>query len=130
MRLRSLWIGAALAIACTALPACGSLHLHGTKGAIEQSLLRETPLGSSEADVLAHLAKLGVEAYFQRVNFPPSDDYPLSATGGAAYINATIGIYADAAWLFVFDTWVEAFYSFDEDERLVDIKVRKYTDAL
>jgi hypothetical protein len=93
---------------------------------IERHLLRQTPLGSSEADVQKSLHDHGVPADIRRVHVPPSPpgDYPLTKVGGEAFIHESVDHY----W-FVFRTDVEAFYVFDTCGKLVDVRVRKSVDA-
>ena len=94
---------------------------------IERHLLRKTPLGSSEADVLRFLRQQGVSADVATGHIPPSppSDYPLTKIGGEAFIHESIAHYR-----LVFRTDVEVFYIFDASGKLVDLRVRKTVDAL
>ncbi|WP_242162949.1 hypothetical protein [Lysobacter sp. M15] len=85
---------------------------------IESQLLEETPIGSSEDQVLAHLRANGLKpAPLWRGSVEPNTIYPPNTIAGNRY---TI----------IFTTSVEAFYVFGQDQRLVEIAVRKTTDAL
>jgi len=95
--------------------------------AIEGHLRRETPLGSTEAEVTKWLSNRGVVAQIARVHVPPNDpsEYPLTSVGGEAFIHESVAHY----W-FIFRTDVEAFYIFNGAGKLVDLRVRKTVDAL
>jgi hypothetical protein len=95
--------------------------------AIERHLRRETPLGSTEAEVAKWLSGRGVVARIARVHVPPSppSDYPLTSVGGEAFIHESVAHYR-----FVFRTDVEVFYIFNAAGRLVDLRIRKSVDAL
>jgi hypothetical protein len=92
---------------------------------IEQFLVQATPLGASQADVQTWLEKQGVTAEIHKAAIPPNSDYPRSRTGGASFIHESIAHF----WL-PFRTDIEAFYTFNHSGRLVDIRVRRTTDAL
>lgn len=92
---------------------------------IEQFLLQATPLGQSEESVLRWLNQQNVAAKVRRVEVPPHSNYPRTRTGGASFIHESIAHF----WL-PFRTDIEVFYTFDRAGRLVEIRVRKTTDAL
>ena len=123
------WIGLGLTLAMFALvfgivfP--GRVVYWRSPEKIERFLLQATPLGQSEESVLRWLSKQHVEAQVRRVDIPPNSDYPRTRTGGASFIHESIAHY----WL-PFRTDVEVFYTFDPAGRLVEIRVRKTTDAL
>ena len=95
-------------------------------GGIESYLLTETPLGSSEDQVLAYLRSQDFNpAPTWRGVVEPNTIYPPNAVAGNSFIRATVGEY-----MMVFTTSVEAFYIFGPDRRLVEIAVRKSTESL
>ncbi len=97
-----------------------------SEASIQRSLLRETPLGSSRDDCLAFA---GERVWGTRVRlnggFMKQDSLkPIEIVGDTSF-SANLGHY----WL-PFRTDVEAFWGFDASGRLVEIWVRKSTDAL
>jgi hypothetical protein len=87
--------------------------LWGTPAPIEQYLLHETPLGSSREDVQNWLRA------------PRADSPVPTLPQGGRTLHTSIFHYS-----LVFETAVEVFYTFDAQGRLVDLRVRKTTDAL
>ena len=119
---------AAALIGCTWVGAVvfSNRHWYDSPDRIESHLLSETPLGSSEEEVLRYLRKEAVR--FEppwRGAVAPNTLYPPNTVAGSSYIDAVVGEYA-----IVFGTSVEAFYIFDANRRLVEIAVRKTTDGL
>jgi hypothetical protein len=94
---------------------------------VERYLLTQTPLGTSETAVGTWLTTMGVNAQLNRVHVRPKPlgDYPLTAVGGESFIHAPI-----VSYRLVFRSWVEVFYIFGADDRLVDLRVRRSTDSL
>lgn len=93
---------------------------------IEAHLLAETPLGTSEEAVFARLKANGVEPTpVWRGEVRPNTSFPPTTVAGSSFAHVAI-----AEYRIIFTTTVEAFYVFDADRRLVDIAVRKTTDAL
>lgn len=93
---------------------------------IESQLLEETPIGSSEDQVLAHLRANGLKpAPLWRGSVEPNTIYPPNTIAGNSFTHAVVGEYT-----IIFTTSVEAFYVFGQDQHLVEIAVRKTTDAL
>ena len=75
---------------------------------------------------MTHLGKVGArfkEPWRGRVE--PNTGYPPNTIGGGSFINAVV-----AEYRIVVITSVEAFYIFDNNRNLVEIAVRKSTDAL
>jgi hypothetical protein len=112
------------------LAGCSSLGLRRSGEAIEASLLKLTPMGSSPEAVLAIAKKKG----WQRVRFNPDRGF-LKQVGadrqypiiGVSSIEASLGDY----WFFPIGTTnATAFWGFDKDRRLVKVWVWKTTDAL
>jgi len=116
-----------LGIACLlAVPLVRNWPWYLDQTLIESRLLTETPLGSSEDDVLAHLqAKNLKPAPVWRGTVSPHTIYPPTTVAGTSFTHAVVGEYS-----LIFTTSVEAFYVFGQDRRLVEIAVRKTTDAL
>ena len=118
----ALIVGLALVVVGVTTP---HLYLYGAPHSIEVHLKRETPLGSSAQQVRVYLQSAGVAPHELRVlPIAPSEDYPLNSTGGASFMHETIGEYR----VFLV-TSVEVFYTFNANGELVDIRVRKTTDA-
>jgi hypothetical protein len=93
---------------------------------IEFHLLADTPHGSSESEVIDHLRTIGAK-YKEpwRGSVEPNTGYPPTAVAGSSFISALV-----AEYTIVFTTSVEVFYIFDSNRLLVEIAVRKSTDAL
>jgi len=87
---------------------------------IKRYLLEHTPLGSPEEHVVSWLEERGVRSHINR--WPPS---AASGAPASALIHESIEHHR-----ILFRTDVEAFYVFDGSQQLVDVRVRKTTDAL
>jgi len=96
---------------------------HRSTTDIEAYLRTQTPLGASHADVIAWLGTRDITAEVINARIRPGSDYPESSVGGASFIHSSIAHYG----LPVVD--VEAFYIFDDNNRLVDITVRRTIDG-
>jgi hypothetical protein len=108
------------------LPRKGGLWCWKNPVAIEQHLVAVVGLGSSEGEVLGWLSRNHTpSAGTQEAVILPGSDYPPSRIGGRKFIHKTIGVYG---WPFEVD--VEAFFIFDQNDRLVEIRVRKTVDAV
>jgi hypothetical protein len=92
---------------------------------IRWSILRETPLGSTDAAVRLNVEHRGGRFTVNRVHVQPNSEYPPSATGGESFATVVLGQY----WM-PFRTDVEAFYLFDGQGRLAGVEIRKTIDAL
>ena len=92
---------------------------------IRDYLFEQTAVGTSEEQVLRWLGARGVVAKLNRQHIEPNRGYPPTTTGGESWTQVVLDTHG-----FPFETWVEAFYIFDSDGRLVDIGVRKTTDSL
>jgi hypothetical protein len=93
-------------------------------------LRRQTPNGTPEPQVKQFLDHRGFGTIWA-----PGQDSLNRALGikfseGTRTVQAHIGDYRSPFMLFLFETSTEAFYGFDDSSRLVDIRVRKSTDAL
>lgn len=104
---------------------CSGSLLHLSTNEIERHLLIATPLGSTEAEVLSYLQDKHISGSIKRAHVRPGVDYPPTAVEGNSFIHESIGEYG-----LLFQTSVEAFWVFNSAGRLVDLKVRKTTDAL
>jgi len=115
----------ALIITTVMLIVLSGCSLRGDVKEISASLERKTPLGSTEQEVIAYLDKKGIdydEPWRGRVE--AGTGYPPNTVPGSSFIEALVGEY----WL-GFVTSVTAFYIFGADRLLVEIVVRKSTDA-
>jgi ABC-type dipeptide/oligopeptide/nickel transport system permease component len=111
------------ALLATILP---NWRWHLSPAAIQSQLLAETPLGTSEEQVLRYLQARGLKpAPLWRGTVAANTIYPPSTAAGNSFTHAVVGEYG-----LIFTTSVEAFYVFGRDRRLVEIAVRKTTDAL
>lgn len=92
---------------------------------IEAYLRSETPLGSSEATVLAWLKTKGIDARVTRKQIIPGSMDPPSAVDGGAFIASRLASYRKIP----FRTFVGAVFIFDDHGALVEIRVRKSVDG-
>ena len=92
---------------------------------IESFLRTQTPLGSSQSDVLDWLRRNGTPASIAVGVIPPGSSYPPTQIGGASFTHQAVAHYR-----ILFATDVEAFYIFDATGSLVDLRVRTTVDAL
>ena len=100
------------------------------EGMLQRWLRRQTPYGTPEPIVRQFLQGRGYSS-----SWPPGQDsldraIGIRFTDGRRTIQAHIGEYRSPWFLFLFETNTEAFYGFDDSSRLVDIQIRKTTDAL
>jgi hypothetical protein len=103
---------------------------------IEAYLRSQTPLGSSEQQVVDWLREHApVQPNVGWLNvtralIPPHSDYPLTTTGGAAFIQSLLHHERERLIPFGFAWDVEGFYTFDAEGRLVDVRVRITVNSL
>ena len=98
---------------------------YGDAEEIEAHLSSEIPLGSSEEQVLSRLRAKGLTpSPLWRGEVEPNTGYPPNTVAGTSLVRATV-----AKYRLPFVTSVEVFYIFGPDRRLVEIAVRKTTDA-
>lgn len=98
---------------------------HLSTDRIESRLLIETPIGSSEDQVLANLHAKGLKPVpLWRGIVAANTMYPPNTITGSSFTHAVVGEYT-----LIFTTSVEAFYIFGQDQLLVEIAVRKTTDS-
>ncbi len=90
---------------------------------IETYLKSQTPLGSPQRIVLEWLASRGLHPEIHRAHAPPNSEYPLTHIGGPAFSHETLATYGLPR------VSVEAFYLFDDQGKLVDVRVRKTVDG-
>lgn len=116
----------AIALVVMAFVVATNWQWYGLPARIESHLLSETPLGSSETNIISHLCNKGVRFKQPwRGVVEPNTGYPPNTVAGSSFIRALAAEYG-----IVFVTSVEAFYIFNSDRQLVEIAVRKTTDAL
>lgn len=114
----------ALGVAFTALWSA-DLRWRVSEQSIAARELETTPLGATETAVLNALIRRNRQpSPMWRGVIEPGSSYPVSARGGASYTRVALAEYG-----IVFKTSVEAFYIFDGDRRLVEVGIRKTTDA-
>ena len=112
--------------ACVSSPLLSKSSLRQDSEAIESNLRTLTPLGSTEEQVLSHLQKNGLQPEpIWRGEITPGSQYIKNTVPGRSFFRVLVGEYRN-----IFVTSVSAFYIFDHDRRLVEIGVRKETDAL
>lgn len=93
----------------------------------ESTILKKTPLGSSENDVIRYLASRGKSDFDKfPVGFSKRGDGPgENRLIGEKSIKATVG----NCFSLGFKRLVVASWAFDENDRLVGVWVRSYVDA-
>ena len=112
--------------ACVSSPLLSKSSLRQDSEAIESDLRSLTPLGATEEQVLSQLRGKGLKPKpTWRGEIKPGDQYIESTVPGQSFFRVLVGEYRN-----IFVTSVSAFYIFDQDQRLVEIGVRKETDAL
>jgi len=122
----STWFIIALATVVFFIFPCLDFNLYRSSESIAAHLGSKTPLGTSEAAVMTYLKENDMNPDALRTaHVDPDSSYPPSSVEGESFIRALAGEYG-----VVFTTSVESFYIFDSDGMLVDIKIRKTTDAL
>ena len=92
---------------------------------IREYLFMQTAAGTSEQEVLRWLGGRGIVATIRRHHLEPNIEYPPTTTGGEAWTNGVLDIHG-----YPFETYIEVFYIFDGNGRLVDIGVRPSVNAL
>lgn len=119
---------------------CATNPLIRSSDAIRQWLLRKTPLGSSREEVLEIIAvegwrlledqhRTGVWYGFAEEHArlgPVQRNARGDLSVGVDRVRATIGEYPSP----IFTTSVEVYWAFDENGNLINVLVRKTTDAL
>ena len=101
--------------------------LRWSEGQIQNWVLRKAPLHCSVADVRALIDRQGwkLTSDWQGTNSHASSrDYPY--VRGGRILVAHLGYYQGIPWR----TDVETFWGFDENDKLIDVHVRKTRDAL
>jgi hypothetical protein len=99
------------------------------EGVLRRWLRRQTPYGTPEPLVSQFLQGRGYRSLWPRGQDSLNRVIGVRFTGGSRTIQAHIGEYRSPWFLFLFETTTEAFYGFDDSSRLVDIQIRKTTDA-
>ena len=95
---------------------------------IRKGLLREHPLGSRSADVQAWLdaQQWRDRAHHEQVGLYWQDPGRRPEVIGSKSLAAHLGHYQGFPWR----VNVEAFWAFDDQDRLIEVKVRKSADSL
>ena len=99
--------------------------LRKSEESIRQQLLQEMPMGSDREEVRVIIENNEWEVGFDRdIGYK---DFGGFGVNGTKSINAIIGQYYEIP--IPLTTFVEVFWGFDEDDKLVDIALRKMTDG-
>jgi hypothetical protein len=125
MRLTALCVFGLVAILTQA--GCSSYEFR-SEDSIRNSLTRQTPLGSSPEAVLSLVHREGwlSVGYDPKVGFVP-DGTPYPKWPGFSTIGARIGKYYLNPFVF---TQVSAFWIFDKDQKLAEIRIGHATTGL
>ncbi len=91
---------------------------------------RQVPYGTSQQQVSQFLEARRFRTTWAVGQDSFSRSHGLQFSGGTHTVQALIGRYRQPWSLFLFETSTEAFFGFDENNRLVDIRVRKTTNGL
>src|SRR5262249_31595214 len=121
-----LWLVATVVVALAVFELLPNWHWYGNERQVQSYLIKTTPLGSSEDDVIAYLRRSGARSdkpWRGQVTAGGPRAYPPNTVAGSSFIRAVVN------YRLVFATSVEAFYIFDANRRLVEIAVRETTDA-
>jgi hypothetical protein len=115
-----------IAIAAAVLVAYwpGNSVYWGSEHSIEAYLKTQTPLGSSQERVSQWLSARNLRGEIHRATIEPNSEYPLTTIGGSSFIHESVAHYGA-----IFRTDIEAFYVFDANGKLVDLRVRRTVDA-
>lgn len=107
------------------LASCANTDLRLPGTAIEERLKVMTPLGTPHTVVVAELQNKKYKvAQIVHAHVSPLSSYPPTSLDGEGFIRVELGEYRT-----IFITSVEAFFIFDLGDNLIDVKVRKTTDA-
>jgi hypothetical protein len=119
-------IGLAAALGATVLIALwlGNVVYWGSEDRIEAYLRTQTPLGSPQSRVTQWLSTRGVPSQIHVAVVKPNSSYPPTKVGGSSFIHESIAHYR-----VIFRADIEAFYIFDSNGNLVDLRVRREVDA-
>ena len=99
------------------------------KSTLRAWLVQRVPYGSSEEQVRKFLATRRFGTTWSATHDSFSRSHGIKFSEGTHTIQALMGDYRQPLSLFLFETSTEAFFGFDANNRLVDIRVRKTTDA-
>src|SRR5262245_7868740 len=112
-------------LGCFGILSSNEWRLRNNSEAIRADLLKETPLGTSRSNVKAHLKSQG--CYVERHDTSRGYyNYDSGEVVGTRSLCARLGSYTLFPLLV---TTVEAYYAFDDNDRLIDVWVRKTTDG-
>jgi len=108
-------------VACTASPLAKiKINVRQSDAAIKQQLSQLTPLGTPAKEVYEFLQN--------RLELNPGSSAPGTPRDPSLPANTIVelGHYYELRNLFIFPTVVQAFYDFDEHNRLISIGVRRF----
>lgn len=99
------------------------INVRQPDAAIRQQLLQLTPLGTSIEEVHSFL-----ENRLARAQGTGVAGWPVRVSG--AFMVVDLGHYHEAKNVFMFPTVVQAFWDFDQQNKLRDIRVRRFVSGL
>ena len=103
----------------------GNIVYWRSEESIEAYLRAQTPLGSTQTNVTQWLRARAIGAEIDEAVVEPNSRYPPTKIGGSSFIHAPIAHYGR-----IFRADIEAFYIFDTNRTLVDLRVRRTVDGL
>jgi len=121
------WISGVVAVAVLFGAVVLASPLRRSEAYIQQWVLQKAPLGSTVADVRALIEKQGWKLNYewrgQNLDASPRN-YPY--VRGGHIVGAYFGHYQGIPWR----ADVDAFWGFDDEEKLIDFHIRKSYDSL
>ena len=125
-----LTVGTLVALAIVVAAKAASRPAWWPEDTLTAWLRSRTPYGTSESEVRAFLQRRGWHSIWAPGQDSLNRAHHIKFSDGSQTLEVVLGAYRSPLFLFLFRTTTEVFYGFDEDGRLVDIRVRKDTDAL
>ena len=126
-----IWIRHCALLVAVLLAGCASPGLLRSEDAIRASLLKLTPMGSTPERVLEVAKSEGWKhvVYDPRHGFfvPEGLAVTKGKVVGVSGVSAVLGTYP---YFPLGSTWVSADWGFDEQKRLIEIRVKKTVDSL
>lgn len=120
-----------IAVAAVALIVAATILLKNplrkSQDEIQNMILSELPLGTSIDEVKSYIVKNGWDLEYEWEGKPskaPEDQYP--GVKGRHIIGAYLGHYQGLPWR----VDIDAYWGFDSDNKLIDLRIRKMADAL
>ena len=125
-RRKIIWVSGLAAVAVLLGAVVLMNPLHRSEARIQQWVLSKAPLGSSVADVKALIAEQGWKSDYEwRGTNLDANPKNFPYVRGDHIIGAYFGHYQGIPWR----ADVDAFWGFDDEERLIDFHVRKSYDT-